>query len=221
MKELKKVSIFIFIIFALLVSNNKVTFANKYDVYEEILSLSSASVIESGIKVRFTTLEENMDIVYKIKNKLETIDKSMNISIDKERKYIEFNGEILYGFIDYSSKEDAITVQIIEKSKDISIESLKAMVMNIINNKIQNMESFECIKASLPNDVNLQNLNIDIEKKLSTNDCKNIDSIELNNGYSSLINLNTERENQINYALCSYTSGKYLIIGTPEIIIPY
>lgn len=221
MKELKKVSIFIFIIFALLVSNNKVTFANKYDVYEEILSLSNASVIESGIKVRFTTLEENMDIVYKIKNKLETIDESINISIDNERKYIEFNGEILYGFIDYSSKEGAITVQIIEKSKDISIESLKAMVMNIINNKIQNMESYEYIKASLPNDVNLQNLNIDIEKKLSTNDCKNIDSIELTNGYSSLINLNTERENQINYALCSYTSGKYLIIGTPEIIIPY
>lgn len=221
MKELKKVSIFIFIIFALLVSNNKVTFANKYDVYEEILSLANTSVIESGIKIRFTTLEENMDIVYKIKNKLETMDESIKILMDTEKKYVEFNGEMLYGFIDYSSKEGAITVQLIEKSKDVCIESLKSMIMNIINNKIQNMEAFEYIKASLPNDVNLQNLNIDIEKKLSTKDYKNIDSVELNNGCSSIVNLNTERENQINYALCSYTSGKYLIIGTPEIIIPY
>lgn len=201
-------------------ANSSMVFANKANLYNDIIDISSGSIIESGIRIKIENNKGNQYIVNNILEEIIKIDNSEEFYY--EDNYIGFKGHNIYGFIDCTSKEGNITVEIAYKNEKSYIESLKAMAMNIIKNKTQNMVIFEYIKVSLPENTDLENLNTEIGNDFKLKRYSKIDSIKLNNGYSSIVNMNAEKSKEsINYALCKYNSGKYLIIGTPEIVIPY
>jgi hypothetical protein len=60
------------------------------------------------------------------------------------------------------------------------------------------------------------------------NNASNIGTVEIDNGYSTVaytrkypVMKNDGKWIDFNYAVCSYSSGNYVIIGTPVIITTY
>jgi hypothetical protein len=71
-------------------------------------------------------------------------------------------------------------------------------------------------------------VNEKIIKLLESHSTKNIETVNINNGLSTVAYtknydamVNNNKLIDFNYAVCNYSSGSYIIIGTPEIIITY
>ena len=65
----------------------------------------------------------------------------------------------------------------------------------------------------------INNKNITIDKIKKIQEMKNINTLDIHNGYVGTANLyNGER---VNFSVCTYNTGSYLVIGTPVIFTTY
>ena len=96
-----------------------------------------------------------------------------------------------------------------------------------IKDKNVKVKFFKYVKAKLE-EHDLTNINEKLLKEIKSEGACNVDTIPISNGYSTVANTNKFDPEisdgkliDLNYVLCNYSSGNYILIGTPEIIASY
>lgn len=227
-----KKNIILFCIIIATFLNYRTSYAYKnIDLFEEILQETKGQVVEYGVKTHFKSNIDGQDLVDSLMNKIES-NKNIRAELysDKHNYYIDFKSVSVKGNIAIITKENSslVTIEIIQKGHENNLESLEQYVESIVgylsdDNKIY----YKYLKAKISYE-NLVEVNNKVTGLLESIGASNINSIEINNGFSTTAytrRYSPKRNNgelmDLNFALCNYSSGNYIIIGTPEIIASY
>ncbi|MFA9397711.1 MAG: hypothetical protein ACERKV_05520 [Clostridiaceae bacterium] len=231
-KKLMLIMSMIFIILILFPKTNSYGFNNK-DIISDIICFSKGDVKESGLKINF---KESSGLEYCDK-KLISIESYYNETfkrtVIKNQDFycLEFASDSISGYIEYIYETNTYSLKIESKDKKYGIQELKKSIFNIMNDKSEITSYYTYVKARIFNE-DIDKLNRGIIEYCKSRSAENIESISIGNGYSTVMNIEDENlKNQkaydngkkinLNYALCSYKSGDYLIIGSPIIEITY
>jgi hypothetical protein len=209
-----------------LILNGKLLYAKETDLFEEIINKTESNVIEYGVSASFITgdieqgtLEDTLKVMGYYNPS------TMSISIKDNVHSIDFNKGDISGYIQSVKQGDGtyITLDIKEKSTINNINMLKNNIENSISKKYKNVKYFLRLKSKLKQS-DLTEVNNQIKTILKNTGAKSIDTIEINNGFSTVAytkKYQAVKNNgsliDFNYAVTSYNSGNYIIIGTPII----
>jgi hypothetical protein len=199
-------------------------------LFGNIIELTQGNIEEIAIKVTFHTYGKGKDELEKVLNELNIKDvDSVESSTDHGNYSINFSGEKVSGsivnIIDGASS--SIVLNIIEKSTYNNVEEIKNSIVNSLKLSSNNIQYSYNIKAKIPSN-DMRSVNDNIINFLKGKGSSNLESIDINNGYSTVaytksfepINSNGKFID-LNYAVVTYNTGTYIIIGTPIIMIPY
>lgn len=221
--------------------NDKVFCASdKWDPFSSVLNETHGKVVLCEVKVSFDIANnKGQDICLELLKQLEITKgagSSTNIMKDEFKYCIEFQKDGMSGFIESSTynNHNIITMDIEQKCQDNQLENIKNIIDSAINKiqksgsmKYDNKQVFEFIKAEVPS-LDIYEQNDNVIRLLKNHNSLNVNSIKINNGISTVANtgreeymLNQGRKMDFNYAICKYSSGNYLVMGTPIIIKPY
>lgn len=200
------------------------------DLFDDIVKRTNSNIVECGITAEFTTDENREDICNYILKKLDFYDGwNTNVLKSQEAYCVEFGKNSVNGYIEIMHYENhsIVTINIVKKDSKNSLEELKNKLQQCLSDKNVTVKYFMYLKSKMPND-NIKLTNEEILKLLKQYGVININTISLQNGYSTTaytrkydsIESNGEKID-FNYAVCKYSSGSYIIIGTPELIITY
>lgn len=222
------------LLFLVSILNYRVSYGyKKLDLIELMIENSNASISEIGIKTHFE-LHENGQELYntfldEINQKYEIYNN--HIAKDETNFLIEFKNKDSKGYIEFNTNEGKqnVSIQVIERNGNKSLESLQNEFNNMINLKRDgDVQWYRYVKAKLNKKDSLIDVNNNIVNFMQQQGAKDIDTIEIENGYSSsaytgryeYIKSGTKLID-INFAVCKYSSGNYVVIGTPEIFTSY
>lgn len=209
-----------------LILNGKLLFAKETDLFAEIISKTGSNVIEYGVRVSFMTEGIEKDILEDTLKTMGYYNPSNKIISIKENVHsIDFKKGDFYGFIESVKLDNVtyVTLDIKEISTVNNINLLKNNIENAVGKKYKNVEYFLYLKSKLKQN-DLAEVNNQIKTILKNSGAKAIDTVEINNGFSTVAY--TKKYQAIknngdlidfNYAVTSYNSGNYIIIGTPTI----
>lgn len=230
--DTKKV-VFICLLTVLILTNYKVSYAErKGDLFESIIAQTNSEVVEYGIDEKFQSTDRNI-----------SIDNLMNFLDDKLLSYctkiidtediyqIEFISEKGTGYISivpYDSKY-LYHISILIYDDDVKIKNIESCLKEFTRNyNVENAIYYIYAKAKLGKETDLESYNGKVIDLLKSYGTTNVKTVSLNNGFSTTANthqFSAKKNNgkliDFNFAICSYTSGNYLIMGTPEIIKTY
>lgn len=221
----------VLLIFTIIALMSGFSLANKNsDLFDDIVKRTNSNIVECGITAEFTTDENREDICNYILKKLDFYDGwNTNVLKSQEAYCVEFGKNNVNGYIEimYYENHSIVTINIVKKDSKNSLEELKSKLQQSLSDKNVNVKYFMYLKSKMPND-NIKFANEEILKLLKQYGVININTISLQNGYSTTaytrkydsIESNGEKVD-FNYAVCKYSSGSYIIIGTPELIITY
>ena len=214
------------IVCLLLMLNGKLLYAKETDLFEEIISKTGSNVIEYGVRVSFRTDGIEKEIIQDTLKSMGYYNPSNNIISVKDNVHsIDFIKGDFYGFIESVKQDDGtyVTLDIKEKSRINNINLLKNNIENAVSKKYKDVEYFLYLKSKLKQN-NLEEVNNQIKTILKNNRAKSIDTVQINNGFSTVAYTkkyqaikNNGNLIDFNYAVTSYNSGNYIIIGTPII----
>jgi len=210
----------------------------KINLFDEILLQTKSKTVEYGLKTSFKTQEDPKVVCdYLIKNLgFDNNEIKLNNYENEDSYGIEFSSENLNGYIEAlkHNNENVITINISEKDNENGLDTLKNKVSKSIGNGVKNIKYFQYLKAKmLESSTNVSNediygVNKRILKILKSHGTVNIETVSINNGLSTIAytkqydsKVNNNKLIDFNYAVCDYSSGRYIIIGTPEIITTY
>ncbi|MGK0468527.1 YwmB family TATA-box binding protein [Clostridium sp.] len=210
----------------------------RINLFDEILSQTKGETLEYGLRVKFETGEQPREECNYLFQTLEFDNKKIKseISENKDSYSIEFSGENLKGYIKAlkNNNKDVITVNISEKGKENGLVSLENKVRTTIGNRGKNIKYYKYLKAKIEdasvseNVEGINSINESIIEILESHGTKNIETVSINNGLSTVaytknydVVVNNNKLIDFNFAVCNYSSGMYIIIGTPEIITTY
>ncbi|MCR1935575.1 YwmB family TATA-box binding protein [Clostridium tepidum] len=219
------------IITVLFIPKNYSKAKDKDELFFDIVDKTNSSIVEVGAKVTFSTKLQNEEFSKEICSYL-NLNKDFNKSLsDENGNYnIYFYNKEISGNINIKKYNNENIVMIDFKSATLNkrFTDLKNNVKAYLNLNNKKDYVFEYLKAE-NNNKNLKKINNDIKSILDQNSAKNIETIELDNGYSTTaytkrytpINV-CGKKIDFNYAICKYNSQKtYLILGTPQIDLTY
>ncbi|MBW9152486.1 YwmB family TATA-box binding protein [Clostridium estertheticum] len=208
------------------------------NLFDEILIQTKSKTVEYGLKTCFETQEDSKEICNYLISALDLDNKKAILTRNENKDYynVDFSSENANGYVEalkYKNK-NLITINICNVSNENGLASLKNKVSASIGCRGKNIKYFQYLKAKVEetsenggaNNTNV--INRKIIKILKSYGTENIETVSLNNGLSTMAYTRKFDEKVINnklidfnYAVCSYSSGKYIIIGTPEIITTY
>jgi hypothetical protein len=208
------------------------------NLFDEILLATKSKTVEYGLKTCFETQEEPKGVCNYLIQNLGLNNKEIKISSSKnEDSYcIEFSGENIQGYIEALkyNNEDVITINISKIGNENGLVLLKNKVSESIGHRGEDIKYFQYLKAEMQEnekDVEIEDIydvNERIIKILKSHGTENIETVNINNGLSTIAytkkydeKVNNNKLIDFNYAVCNYSSGRYIIIGTPEIITTY
>ncbi|MGV8980050.1 YwmB family TATA-box binding protein [Clostridium sp.] len=211
---------------------------DKLNLFDEILIQTKSKTVEYGLKTTFKTLENPKEVCNNLIDELELNNSGikLNIASNVNSYCIDFLGENIKGYIEALkyNNEEIVTINISEIGNENGLKSLKNKVSNSIGYRGKDIKYFQYLKAKFENDSNnlgVENINVVNEKiinVLKSHGTENIETVKINNGLSTVAytkrydeKVNNNKLIDFNYAVCNYSSGSYIIIGTPEIIISY
>lgn len=180
--------------------------------YYKILG-PNMSFQEVGVK-QVSTYKCNPQIIVnnlKNKSKIKSINyNENNITIIGEKNTINY--EAIIGVNE--TKEMSIVSEKNTNKKEVTI--IKKQLEELTNDTCENRRYFTYIKGKLgvSKDTELDTL----ETNLINIGATNIKSIPINSGYVGVATINSFN---LNYAICNYNSGTYIILGTPDIFATY
>ncbi len=210
----------------------------KVDLFEQILIETESKTVEYGLKASFKTEEDIKEVCNCLIGNLGFIsDRSKLTVYQKEDSYcVDFSDENLTGYVEgiKCNNEDVITINIMEIDNQNGLKSLKDKVSRATSRFSEDIEYFQYLKAKMGEDVpsvvnnTIYDVNESIIKILKYYGTSNIETVSVNNGLSTVAytkkygsKLDNNKVIDFNYAVCNYSSGRYIIIGTPEIITTY
>jgi hypothetical protein len=206
------------------------SFAKKNtNLFNDILNSVQGNIVEYGIKANFEINDNGEEYCLALSKRLNLINSDINIKKSDKFYSIEFSKNGEKGYIEYSSYDNhnVVTINMIKTDNMNRIEEYKTTIKKAISKNEQEVKYFEFIKAKVQESDNLK-LNNEIINVLKIKGAENIYSVELENGISTVAYTkqftamkNNGKKMDLNFAVCSYSSGNYLIIGTPIIIEAY
>lgn len=231
MKNIMRVLLAVSIIVFMFLSQ-KISYAYKnINYFNEFVDVTKCKVEEYGVRVCFETKINGQELLKCLKKQI-ILKNNMKIYgfNDEKNNKIEFGNYNIKGYVVIQNINNIryVTLEVLEKSSENRLDELEEYVKCI--NKDMPKDKIRCykyLKGKLPN-YNLKKMNDKLIFLLKNTGSINIDSININNGFSTCAYTNTynaEKNNgklmDFNYALNNYLSGKYIVIGTPEIITTY
>lgn len=217
----------VFIFFMLLTT---LPMGSNVDLFEEILTKTRGNVDEYGITAVFTTTMDREDIVYSVLNNL-GFSYGWNTSVveNDEIYCMEFGKNNVKGYIETAEYENhnIITVSIVKYDHQNCLKELKSKLQESIGDNYIGIKYYEYLKCKVEiSDINL--INEQLIDVLKSHKAVDINTIAIENGYSTTAYTkqydpirNNGKLIDFNYAVCKYSSGNYIIIGTPELIVTY
>jgi len=230
MRRLKKTYIFLLIIlFSTLVYGDKCNALQNIDVFKELLKTTNNQVIEIGLKVEYKTNNNGESECRELLNNL-NLNLNSNVLINNNKSFcVEFTKENFSGYIESSLSEgyNVIVLAITKETKDNDLNDIEKNVRLVLKGENAKPRFFKYVKAKLE-EHDLATINQKLLKEMESEGAYNIDSLKISNGYSTVANTNRFNPEisdgkliDINYVLCNYSTGDYILIGTPEIIASY
>ncbi|WP_264848660.1 YwmB family TATA-box binding protein [Clostridium omnivorum] len=229
-KKMRTLLLFMVIINFLFVNGNAYPQDNNIDSFQSILIETNCEIEEFGIKTSFETDGTNEEICVDLLKKLGFYEKaSINAIKGNEMYCLEFNKDDTNGYIESINfdNHNVVTVNISKKNSANGLKELKEKIENATDNKAKNQKLFQYIKAKLPNS-DISSVNSDVVRLLRKEKAENIATVKISNGYSTVAYTknykpmkNDGKLMDFNFAVCRYSSGNYLIMGTPVIITNY
>lgn len=204
--------------------------SNNENLFDDIISKTQGKVIEYGVTTSFMATGSGAincnnilnDMGFKENSKI-TESKSNNIY------RIEFQNEKISGYVESVKEADKsiIKISIIASESKNNMYELKNKVNESVKNHGGNAELFEYLKVKLP-DSDIEHTNRTIVSLLESRGTIDIDTVRLENGFSTVCNTGKFKPTMINgklidfnFSVSNYTSGNYIIMGTPEILETY
>lgn len=227
----KKICIVIaFIIMGLGYFNNKALFSStKIDYFNEIIKVSAGKVSEFGIKATFESDEDKEAYCLELLKRLQFDRGEVNVVKDDKFYSVEFNDNVYKGYIESAAYDNhnVVTINLVQFDSENRLSELKEKIRNAVGKTEKDINFFDYLKAQI-NYSDKAKVNREIIGLLKEHKASNIDTIEIDNGFSTVaytkeypIIKNNGKWVDLNYAVCSYSSGDYVIIGTPVIITTY
>lgn len=182
------------------------------DNYYKILG-NKTKVEQVGVKEVCIYKESADKLINNLKNKsnIKSIkyDKN-NITIIGNKNSINYEANISINEV----KEVILVAEKNTNKKEVTI--IKKELEELTNDTCKNKRYFTYLKGKLnvSKDTELDAL----EENLSNIGATNIKSIPINSGYVGVATINSFN---LNYAICNYDSGTYIILGTPDIFATY
>lgn len=229
----KKKRIVIFLIMAIVIINFNIFLSHakeRVDVFDEVLSITNSKIAEASIT---TTFKPNKDYDYYYKNLLlllrEYTTSMEEKTIYDNSNYREFKFDNIYGYIEkvFYKDETLITINLVEKTNENKLEDLKGVLDKILLEHAYNVQYYLQIKSMLE-EKDLETVNCSIINALENRKTTGLNTVNLNNGYSTICNTKNYIAKRVNdelidfqFAVVRYSSGNYLIMGTPEITLTF
>lgn len=225
-----KVFILIVLMMSFVLPSNKAYFAQRNtDLFSEIIKNTDSRILEYGVRVSFEINEDGEKYCLDILRELQVGNADINV-VKQEKNYcVEFSNKELKGYIESSSYDNhnVVIMNITQINSENKLSELKDKIKNALGEKDKEAKYFQYLKAKVNNNDKLE-VNEDIKSILKKYKAVNIDSVKIENGYSTVAYTekysamkNNGKWMDFNYAVCSYDSGNYIILGTPIIITTY
>ena len=199
------------------------------DFFKEIVSVTEGNVTEFGVKANFEISEDGEIYCLKLLKGMNIENADINV-VKEDRFYsVEFSNNELKGYIESTSYDNhnVVTLNVVQYDNGYRLSELKNRINIAVGKDEKEVKYFDYLKAQI-NKGDKEKVNSDIAKLLKNNNASNIDTIKIDNGYSTVaytkkypVMKNNGKWMDLNYAVCSYFSGDYVIIGTPVIITTY
>ena len=199
------------------------------DFFKEIVSVTEGNVTEFGVKANFEISEDGEIYCLKLLKGMNIENADINV-VKEDRFYsVEFSNNELKGYIESTSYDNhnVVTLNVVQYDNEYRLSELKNRINIAVGKDEKEVKYFDYLKAQI-NKGDKEKVNSDIAKLLKNNNASNIDTIKIDNGYSTVaytkkypVMKNNGKWMDLNYAVCSYFSGDYVIIGTPVIITTY
>ncbi|MFR1709871.1 MAG: hypothetical protein ACLSV2_13345 [Clostridium sp.] len=234
MKLYSKLLIMIMLTLSVLIIRDETFYGkSKEDMFSEILNNVDSSLEEYVVEGKFYSQDDKENIY---KNIITNTEKTMG------QVYQEVNEDLSFK-IDYNDKEYDGSVSIADCSEGYEVilrisickSNLDIEEEKIIRSKIKEilspinsrMEYSLYVKSKILSSTIDETRDV-VLQQLDLNNAQNIDEVKINNGYSIISNTNLYdkaiilgKEIDFNCAIVRYSSGCYLIMGTPVIRITY
>jgi hypothetical protein len=230
MKKNFLILFFLYIIFAGS-SVNSVSLKETYSgvsFIEAIVNEVEGTVEEYGYKISFTTEEMGEIECVELLDKL-NIKGDIDIFKEANRYSIRFKSKEYKGYILHTNYDNTntITLEIFEQISGLYLDNLIQKVNEAIPEVKKDVKQYLYVKCRLEHK-DILSANEVIKELLIKNGGTNIETVDLGSslsttaytGYYDRMKIGN-RFKDLNYAICSYETGNYLIIGTPIILLSY
>jgi hypothetical protein len=199
------------------------------DLFKEVLNTAKGTVTEYGVKASFETNKKSEEYCLELLKRLEIASSSTNITKDDKLYCVDFNNNSIKGYIESMSYDNhnVVTLNIVQTDTENRLLELKKKVETAIGSQEKEIKSFQYLKAQISSQDKYQ-VNRDVATVLKKYNAVNLETVQLDNGYSTVAYTkkyfsmkNNGKLIDFNYAVCSYSSGNYIVIGTPVIVTTY
>lgn len=199
------------------------------DLFNEVLNTAQGTVLEYGVKATFETNSDSEEYCLELLKELGIKGGNVNITKDKNSYSVDFNNDSINGYIESMryDNHNVVTLNMAKTDMENGLSKLKKKVEEAIGREKTEVKYFQYLKAQIVN-TNKAEVNRDIAEVLKKHNAVNIDTIQIDNGYSTVAytkKYSTIKSNgktiDFNFAVGSYSSGSYIIIGTPVIVTTY
>lgn len=196
----------------------------------EIIEKTNSNVEEYGVTTSFNTESDGRKVTNAILKDLGYETNGEVTAFERDDVYrLEFKSGSYYGYVESVKEDDGniIKIDVKDVTSKNDLNSLKENIEKSVSKHHLNPKIFTYLKAKCPCS-DIKTTNETIVNLLKKNGTINIDTCKLLRSYSTVCYtghynpiFNNGRFTDFNFAVCSYTSGNYIIIGTPEIIETY
>ncbi|MBC8062633.1 MAG: YwmB family TATA-box binding protein [Clostridiaceae bacterium] len=230
MARLKKTYIFLLIlIFSLFIYGDKCKATKNIDIFNELLEITNGEIVEIGLKVEYKTNNDGETECRKLLSNL-NLDLASKVVVNNEQDFcVKFTKENFSGYIEsmLSEGDERMVINVIKKTKENDLKDMEKEIRLAVEDKAVKMKLYKYVKGKLE-DHDLTSINDKLLKEIKAEGACNVDSLRISNGYSIVANTNRFNPEisggkliDLNCILCNYSSGNYILIGTPEIIASY
>lgn len=229
--KFKAVIVSILTLIILVINSSFIYVQGQVDMFEKLLSNSNIEVSEYSVTATFNSHSQGMDACKEIIRKASTTLGEMEYTVNDKDEFsnIIFSNEIYKGSITSTPYKDKniVVITVIKKEKENRTKELKSKLSEILSHVNSRITYSQCIKGKILNN-NLDEVNNFVMNELEQSKAKNINKAKLYNGYSIICNTNLYDSKKVgtmdvdfHCAVVKYSSGCYLVMGTPEITLDY
>jgi hypothetical protein len=223
-------SLLLFIFIILCFNTRLYAAGSNKTIFDDIVTKTGSSIVEYGVTTSFQTSEDGAKVCSLILS---------NMNLGKEVKSTSFTSESLYrldfqsgtssGYVESVPDAGAniIKLHVIRTEDKDNLQELSAKVKKAIVSFYKKPKLFLYLKAKTPEFDNAKT-NRTIVSLLKNGGTIDIDTVNLGKSFSTVCYSGRFEPTMIsgklidfNFAVCSYTSGNYIIMGTPEILETY